>query len=151
MHPTDEWRARNVHPDANPRPEDPATWACGTRWNRAGSAAPGSTRIKAAGRRPSVALPSGPSSVSEFERLGPREHLDVRPGPETARFEVREESRILFGSLGDAVDRDEVAGRGFGQANAGRAPPGGFDLDGVAVRACLRVAQELVEASLDAG
>ena len=42
----------------------PASGA-GTVWNRPGSASPGSTRISAAGRSPSVARPRGPSSVSE--------------------------------------------------------------------------------------
>ena len=37
----------------------------GTRWNSAGSASPGRTRTSAAGRRPSVARPIGPSRVSE--------------------------------------------------------------------------------------
>ena len=37
----------------------------GTRWKRPGSASPGRTRTSAAGRRPSVARPRGPSSVSE--------------------------------------------------------------------------------------
>ena len=37
----------------------------GTWWNRAGSASPGRTRTSAAGRRPRVARPRGPSSVSE--------------------------------------------------------------------------------------
>ena len=43
-----------------PRPGRP-----GTRWNSPASASPGSTRMRAAGRSPSVARPRGPSRVSE--------------------------------------------------------------------------------------
>ena len=51
---------------------------CGTA---PGRASPGSTRISAAGRRPSVARPRGPSSVSESSDLGAGQDRDrARPG-----------------------------------------------------------------------
>ena len=44
---------------------DAPRWRRRHVWNSFGSASPGRTRTSAAGRRPSVARPSGPSSVSE--------------------------------------------------------------------------------------
>jgi hypothetical protein len=54
--------ARAVHPRRSAL--QPRT-ASGTRWKRPGSASPSRTRTRAAGRRPSVARPRGPSRVSE--------------------------------------------------------------------------------------
>ena len=51
-------------PDADGR-RDGSHQAPGTWWNSAGSASPGNTRTREAGRSPSVARPKGPSRVSE--------------------------------------------------------------------------------------
>ena len=48
----------------------------GTTWNSARSASPSRTRMRAAGRRPSVARPRGPSSVSE-SRLSDRARIVI--------------------------------------------------------------------------
>ena len=82
--------------------------APGRRWNRAGSASPGRTRTSAAGRRPSVARPRGPSSVSESSDSLRARIVTWAPGRQRARLEVRQQAGVLLGLLGDPVDRRAV-------------------------------------------
>ncbi len=128
-----------------------AATPAGTWWKSAGSASPGRTRTSAAGRSPRVARPSGPSSVSEFERLGAGEDRDRRPGLEGTRLQVREQAGVLLGFLGDAIDGRTRAGLDLGQADALRPSLRDRGIDRVPVRARLRVAEQLVEAGLDPG
>ena len=77
----------------------------GTRWKRPGSASPGRTRTSAAGRRPSVARPRGPSSVSESSDSLRARIVMWAPGCQRPRLEVGEQTGILLGLLGDPIDR----------------------------------------------
>ena len=136
-------------PPPGERPRGPIDQRSGTRWNSAGSASPGSTWTSAAGRRPSVARPRGPSSVSESSDSERARTRDVRAGRERPRLEVREQAGVLLGLLGDPVDRRPLAGLDPAERRTRRAPAGGLGVDRVAVRARLGVAEHLVEAGLD--
>ena len=63
----------------------------GTLWNRSGLAVPGSTRTRAAGRRPSVARPRGPSRVSESSDSLRASTVIAAPGVEAraSRYDSR--------------------------------------------------------------
>ena len=82
----------------------------GTWWKSAGSASPRRTWTSAAGRRPSVARPIGPSSVTASSDCGAGQDRDVGAGRQAPRLQVREERRVLLGRLGDPVDGRPLAG-----------------------------------------
>ena len=77
----------------------------GTLWNRPGSASPGRTRISAAGRRPSVARPRGPSRVRESSDSLRARIVIARARRQRPRLEVGQQPRVLLGLLGDPQDR----------------------------------------------
>ena len=83
------------------------------------------------------------------ERFGARQDVTWAPGRQRPRLEVREQARVLLGLLGDPVDRRVPAGLDLAEADAGRALARGLGVDRVAVRARLRVAEQLVEPGLD--
>src|SRR4029077_924501 len=67
------------------------------------------------------------------------------------RLEVGQQARVLFGLLGDAIDRGNGPRLHLAQADAGRPAARGLGVDRVAVRARLGATEHLVEPGLDAG
>ena len=66
------------------------------------------------------------------------------------RLEVGQQPGILLGLLGDPQDGGPGAGLQLRERDPGRPAAGGLEVDRVAVRAGLRVAEQLVELGLDA-
>ena len=110
---------------------------CGTG---PGRRRPGSTRISAAGRRPSVARPRGPVERQRVERLASAARIvTCAPGRQRPRLEVRQQARVLLGLLGDPAGPSPSSPTPSRRAAiAGRPPAGGLEVDRVAVRARLR-------------
>ena len=66
-----------------------------------------------------------------------------------ACLEIGQEAGVLLGLFGDPVDRRALPGVDRAEGHAGRPAARRFGVDGVAVRAGLRMAQHLVEPRLD--
>ena len=123
--------------------------APGTRWKSAGSASPGRTWTSDAGRRPSVARPRGPSSVSESSDSERARTVTWAPGVRARASRYESRPGVLLGLLGDPVDRRPLAGLDLAQRRALRPAAGRLGVDRVAVGTGRRMAQHLVEAGLD--
>ena len=102
------------------------------------------------GSQPERRSAEGAVEGQRVERLRTGEHRDVRSGAQATRLKVRQQGRVLFGRLGDPIDRRPLAGLGLRERLAGRPASGDLGIDRVAVRARLRVPEQVVKLLLDA-
>ncbi len=94
--------------------------------------------------------PARPVERQRVERLAPREDRDRRARGQRPGLEIGQQARVLLGLLGDAQDGGLGARLHLGQRGAGGSAERGLEVDRVAVRARLGVAQQLVELGFDA-
>ena len=85
-----------------------------------------------------------------IERFGARQDVDRGPRRQGPRLEIREESGVLLGLLGNSLDRCPAAGFHLVERDARGPPARRRGIDRVAVRAGLGMAEHLIQAGFHA-